>query len=103
MSASLNMAVTQTVPSAKGHTLSAQRLKDIEGNAASYVSFIMSTFAEVMMTTRDKEQDSAGAMMESAFMTDMMGEAMSDSPLGREMAKDLMSTMIELASQENRP
>lgn len=103
MSASMSMAVTSPMMAHKVKDLSAQRLKDIEGNAQSYVSFIMSTFAQVMLDTRNKEQDNAGEMMESAFLTDVLGESMSNSPLGKEMANDLMSTMIDLANQEKRP
>ena len=71
----------------------------IKENAHNYVSFVMSTFAQVMLEARGRPESAAREMAESAFFADMMGEAMADSDLGRDLEHTLQASMIEVATK----
>jgi hypothetical protein len=77
--------------------------KEVAENAKKYVSFLMSTFAQVMLDARGRSEDHAQDMAESTFFADTMGEALCESDMGRDLQQTLQASMLEMAATGGRP
>ena len=99
MSASLNIATTTPHLERLQKALPEPTQNRIKENAHNYVSFVMSTFAQVMLEARGRPESASQEMAESAFFAEMMGETMADSYLGRDLEHTLQASMIEIASK----
>lgn len=74
-----------------------------EENAHEYTSFLMSTFAKVMLETSKREDITIEEeIMGNAFLGDIMGEALVDSGPGESLRQDLLSSMLENQDQTKK-
>lgn len=90
----------EQMPRGSGQEFSRKKIME---NAHEYTSFLMSTFAKVMLETSKVSNITIDEdIMGNALLGDALGEALVESGAGEIIRQDLLSEMLEMQGLEKR-